>query len=162
MNAIVDGSEIDGANPGDPFVIELGQLNFDNSGRLIEEVVPDPIQVDWLGADPGQISFDFGDAIADGGTGTSGSSQWNRVTESVANFVGQNGYGTGELDGTTAPLSTARSMTTAYSIESFTESPLMASGQTDRVSPASLDPPSKWAGPKPAISASRRSWMRRP
>ena len=99
MNAIVDGSEIDGANPDEPFQIPLGQLNFDNSGRLVEEVVPDPIQVDWIGADPGLISFNFGDAIADGGTGTSGSSQWNRVTESVANFVGQNGYGTGELDG---------------------------------------------------------------
>ncbi len=99
VNAIVDGSEIDGADPALPFQIPLGQLNFDNSGRLVEEVVPDPIQIDWLGADPGQISFNFGDAIADGGTGTSGSSQWNRVTESVANFVGQDGYGTGELDG---------------------------------------------------------------
>ena len=99
LNAIVAGDEIEGAAPDQPFLIPLGQLNFDDSGRLLEEIVPDPVQVAWLGAIEGSISFDFGDALADGGTGTTGSSQWNRVTESVANFVGQNGYGTGQLDG---------------------------------------------------------------
>lgn len=99
MNAVVDGGEVVGGVDGEPQVIPLGELLFDNEGALVEENIADPVAFDWLGAAQGQLSFDFGDAIADGGTGREGSSQWNRVTESIANFVSQDGFGTGELDG---------------------------------------------------------------
>ncbi|MEZ4432988.1 MAG: flagellar hook protein FlgE [bacterium] len=99
MNASVDGGELVGGVAGTPQVIPLGVLTFDDAGALVDENVPDPINFDWLGAQQGQIGFDFGDAINDGGTGRGGSSQWNRVTESIANFVSQDGFGTGELDG---------------------------------------------------------------
>lgn len=99
MNAVVDGGELVGGVAGDPQVLPLGVLTFNDEGQLLDENVPDPVAFDWLGAAQGQISFDFGDAINDGGTGREGSSQWNRVTESIANFVSQDGFGTGELDG---------------------------------------------------------------
>lgn len=99
MNAVVDGGELVGGVAGTPQVLPLGELIFNDQGQLQTENIADPIAFDWLGAAQGQVSFDFGDAIDDGGTGREGSSQWNRVTESIANFVSQDGFGTGELDG---------------------------------------------------------------
>ncbi|MCA9558631.1 MAG: flagellar hook protein FlgE [Myxococcales bacterium] len=98
LNGTVDGAEIAGGVAGTPVQVPLGTLDFDADGLLVAENVPDPVVVDWIGATQGQITFDFGDALNDGGTGRAGSSQWNQVRESSANFITQDGYGTGELD----------------------------------------------------------------
>lgn len=99
MNAVVDGADVAGGNPGDPVLIPLGSLVFNQRGELEQENINNPINLQWAGAEPADITFDFGDALADGGTGRAGTSQWNETTESVAHYQSQNGYGTGELDG---------------------------------------------------------------
>lgn len=98
LNALVDGADVAGGVAGEPTQIPLGELVFNDEGLLQTSTVPDPVNVQWAGAAPGAIRFDFGDPIDDGGTGRGGSSQWNRVTESAVNFLHQDGYGTGELE----------------------------------------------------------------
>ncbi len=99
FNALVDGGEVAGGVAGTPVQVPLGTLQFDQDGALVDENVPDPVNVPWVGAAAGAFTFDFGDAINDGGTGRSGTTQWNRVNESSTTFISQDGYGTGELEG---------------------------------------------------------------
>lgn len=101
MNGIIDGGEIQGGAAGDPVQIPLGTLEFDQDGALLNENIANPVNVNWAnGAAQGSFEFDFGDAInGEGGTGRSGSTQWNRVEESSTNFIHQDGYGTGDLQG---------------------------------------------------------------
>jgi len=99
FNSVVDGGELDGGVAGDPVLIPLGSLIFDQNGQLQEEQINNPVNYVWAGAQAGDIEFDFGDAIADGGTGREGTTQWNETNKSVAHYQSQDGYGTGELDG---------------------------------------------------------------
>ena len=99
MNAVIDGGDLAGGSEGEPNLIPLGQLQFNQKGELLDEAINDPVSIAWGGAEAQDISFDFGDAINDGGTGLEGTSQWNRVTSSVVHFQTQDGYGTGGLDG---------------------------------------------------------------
>lgn len=98
MNLVVDGGEIAGGQAGQPVVIPLGQLQFDDNGLLLNDGIANPVNIAWNGAAAGAIEFDFGDAINDGGTGRAGTTQWNRVSESATSFLTQNGYGTGDLE----------------------------------------------------------------
>jgi flagellar hook protein FlgE len=99
MNAVVDGADVDGGAAGTPVLVPLGSLIFDQSGQLQDAQINNPVAIDWAGAEPGSLSFNFGDPIADGGTGRVGTTQWNETNKSVAHYQSQNGYGTGELDG---------------------------------------------------------------
>ncbi|MGC6418180.1 MAG: flagellar hook protein FlgE [Bradymonadia bacterium] len=99
MNAVIDGGDLAGGAAGVPQVIPLGTLLFDQQGQLLDEQIANPINVPWAGTVPGDITFEFGDAINDGGTGREGTTQWNETSQSVAHYQSQNGYGTGELDG---------------------------------------------------------------
>tara|TARA_B100001093_G_scaffold426996_1_gene421151 strand:+ start:253 stop:1554 length:1302 start_codon:yes stop_codon:yes gene_type:complete len=99
MNAVVDGADIAGGAAGVPNLIPLGTLLFDQQGQLLDEQINNPVNIPWAGTVPGDVSFDFGDALNDGGTGREGTTQWNETAESVAHYQSQNGYGTGELDG---------------------------------------------------------------
>ncbi|MEE2755905.1 MAG: flagellar hook protein FlgE [Myxococcota bacterium] len=99
MNAVVDGADIAGGAAGVPTLIPLGTLLFDQQGQLLDEQINNPINIPWAGTVPGDVTFEFGDAINDGGTGREGTTQWNETSESVAHYQSQNGYGTGELDG---------------------------------------------------------------
>jgi flagellar hook protein FlgE len=99
MNGVVDGGDVAGGVAGEPVLVPLGNLIFNANGELEQENIADPVNMQWAGAEAADISFDFGDAIAEGGTGRAGSSQWNETTKSVAHYQSQDGYGTGELDG---------------------------------------------------------------
>lgn len=56
--------------------IAVGTLSFNNEGRLDQQALNNPVAINWEGAAPGAVSFDFGDPIADGGTGASGTTQY--------------------------------------------------------------------------------------
>jgi flagellar hook protein FlgE len=98
-HALVDGASIEGGDPGSPVEIASGGLNYNSDGALDVEL-QDFSSVDFVGAAPGQIiDFDFGDAIADGGTGLSGSTQF--ATASTVTGLSQNGVPPGTLMGIT-------------------------------------------------------------
>jgi flagellar hook protein FlgE len=99
MNAVIDGGDLAGGVAGNPNLVPLGNLIFDQSGQLQDEQINNPINIPWAGAQPGDVTFEFGDAINDGGTGREGTTQWNETAQSVAHYQSQDGYGTGELDG---------------------------------------------------------------
>jgi len=99
LNAVIDGEDLNGGVPGVPQVFPLGNLLFTNDGRLQEEQIVNPLNIDWNGSEPGAITFDFGQSIVEGGEGTEGTTQWNETTKSVVSYQSQDGYGTGELDG---------------------------------------------------------------
>jgi flagellar hook protein FlgE len=99
MNAVIDGGDLAGGVAGNPNLVPLGNLIFDQSGQLLDEQINNPINIPWAGAQPGDVTFEFGDAINDGGTGREGTTQWNETAQSVAHYQSQDGYGTGELDG---------------------------------------------------------------
>lgn len=101
INALTDGGGIAGGVAGTQVQVPLGNLEFDDEGRLLNENIANPVNFAWNGAAVGAVTFDFGDPIAGGGTGQEGSTQWNRVNESSVNFIGQDGWGTGSLDGIT-------------------------------------------------------------
>jgi flagellar hook protein FlgE len=91
-HAMVDGGELQGGTAGTPTEIASGALAFDGNGALVSET-PGPSSASFLGATPNQaIAFDFGDAIADGGTGRSGTTQ-------TAGAFGVNGL---DIDGRAA------------------------------------------------------------
>lgn len=94
-HAMVDGAEVSGGTPGEPTEIASGELSFTSDGLLDSETMSSS-SVDFNGATGGQvITFDFGDAIADGGTGMAGSTQY----AAASNVTGtdQDGAGSGNL-----------------------------------------------------------------
>jgi flagellar hook protein FlgE len=99
MNGSIDGGEVAGGVAGTPQLVPLGNLTFNADGELQTHAINNPVNMQWNGTNPSLFSINFGDAIDDGGTGRDGSTQWNEMTSSVANFQSQDGYGTGELDG---------------------------------------------------------------
>lgn len=85
-NAMADGTGVVSAS---------GQLTFDTDGRL-QTSVTNQSNFNFDGATPNQaIEFDFGDAIADGGTGLLGTTQFSAA--SSMNSQGQDGYPPGDL-----------------------------------------------------------------
>ena len=94
-HAMVDGGELSGGTPGLETEIANGTLSFTTNGALDVESVG-LSSADFAGATPGQaIAFDFGDAIADGGTGLAGTTQF--AGPSTVNAATQDGFAAGTL-----------------------------------------------------------------
>jgi flagellar hook protein FlgE len=98
-HAMLDGSLLDGGTPGQLTDIASGQLAFDTQGRLSD--VTQTADFNPMGALLQQpLDFNFGDPLNDpnggtGGTGLAGVTQF--ASPSATTFVGQDGYGSGEL-----------------------------------------------------------------
>jgi len=97
-NAVAEGDEIAGGNPG-ATVVGTGTMTFDANGALASVATPTtPLSVSWEGAATNQgIALDFGTSIADGGTGLDGLTQF-ATPASNASLV-QDGYPPGKLEG---------------------------------------------------------------
>lgn len=94
-HAMVDGGEVDGGVEGELTEFASGELTFDPNGALDSQTTL-ASQVDFINAAPGQeITFDFGDAIADGGSGLGGSTQF--AGPSGVTGIFQDGFASGEL-----------------------------------------------------------------
>jgi flagellar hook protein FlgE len=93
-NAMVDGGELTGGTAGTLTSVANGTLAFDTQGRLQTQTQASNFLP--LGAvNPQPLDFDFGDDIASGGTGLLGITQF--AATSSATFIGQDGYGSGQL-----------------------------------------------------------------
>jgi flagellar hook protein FlgE len=72
-HVVADGGDLQGGTKGTPVDVARGSLIFGSSGALAQ-VNTAANTVSFAGAAPNQVlSFDFGDAIAQGGTGMKGS-----------------------------------------------------------------------------------------
>lgn len=95
-HAMVDGDEITGA-PAGPFEGANGSITFDTTGALDTET-PGASAWNFVGATAGQaVNFDFGESIADGGTGRTGSTGY--AGEDTTTGLFQDGYGAGNVAG---------------------------------------------------------------
>ncbi|MEY4511254.1 MAG: hypothetical protein RLZZ450_3376, partial [Pseudomonadota bacterium] len=94
-HAVVEGSEITGGTPGIPFEGANGTLTFSSDGALQTETT-NASTWDFIGATAGQqISFDFGTAVDERGTGLDGTT--NFAAPSTTNAATQDGYAAGYL-----------------------------------------------------------------
>jgi flagellar hook protein FlgE len=94
-HALADGGELSGGTPGTPQEIGSGAMTFTTDGALDTESVFGST-ADFLNATPGQaLNFDFGDALADGGTGMAGSTQFSSASNVIT--TNQDGFGSGAL-----------------------------------------------------------------
>lgn len=97
-HAMVDGSNVTGGTPGTPVEIAGGTLTFTPTGALQSNTPTGAGTVDWANAQPGQpFTLDLGTPIANGGTGTDGTTQY----AGPSNVLDQHGdgFGTGSLTG---------------------------------------------------------------
>jgi flagellar hook protein FlgE len=93
-HAMTDGGGLNGGTPGVLTEIAAGTLGFDTNGAL--NAVTQASNFNPRGATvPQPLTFNFGDAIAGGGTGLLGVTQF--ATASASTFIGQDGYGSGQL-----------------------------------------------------------------
>ncbi|MCB9733695.1 MAG: flagellar hook-basal body complex protein [Deltaproteobacteria bacterium] len=92
-NAMCPFGDIDGTDNGDGLVVAAGSMVFDDQGRL-QTGTQVQSGVTFFGAEPQDLTFDFGSAIDDGGDG-SGSSSY--AAASSLNDVLQDGYPAGWL-----------------------------------------------------------------
>jgi flagellar hook protein FlgE len=96
-HAMVDGAELVGGVPGEPTEGASGTLTFTTNGELDAETMG-ASSWDFVGATAGQvISFDFGESLAEGGTGLTGSTQFGEPSTTSA--ASQDGYGAGTVSG---------------------------------------------------------------
>ncbi|HVP63093.1 MAG TPA: flagellar hook protein FlgE [Myxococcaceae bacterium] len=92
-HALTDGAGVQGGTAGTPSEISAGTLAFDNSGKLT--AVTQAGTFNPVGAtQPQALTFNFG-TPSPGGTGLDGVTQF--AGASATSFVGQDGYGSGEL-----------------------------------------------------------------
>lgn len=88
--AMVDGADAEGGVAGEMVEMATGELKFNDKGLLQEEVVSSNAFNFNNGAAPGQeIKFNFGESLAEGGTGKESSTQYGSDS-SVARHT-QNG-----------------------------------------------------------------------
>jgi flagellar hook protein FlgE len=93
-HAMADGGGLTGGTAGTLTEIASGTLTFDTEGRLQAETQTSSFNP--LGAlNPQALAFDFGDALGAGGTGLAGITQF--AAASTTTFIGQDGYGSGQL-----------------------------------------------------------------
>jgi flagellar hook protein FlgE len=94
-HAMVDGRELTGGTPGTETQIANGTLTFDTNGALVSQTTT-ASSASFVNATPNQaIEFDFGDAIANGGTGLGGSTAL--AGASNVKLTSQDGYAAGTL-----------------------------------------------------------------
>ena len=97
-HVLADGDDVVGGTPGQNFEIGTGgQMAFTTNGAL-NSITGTAISVDFNGATAGQaITLDFGTAIADGGTGLDGTTQF--AGQSNVSSQSQDGYASGDFSG---------------------------------------------------------------
>jgi len=97
-HAMTDGANMTGGTAGTPWEVAAGTMTFDTNGRL-DTVTQTAAANNFVpaGAAAQVLTFDFGDALAAGGTGLAGLSQFSGA--SVTTFVGQDGWTSGMLTG---------------------------------------------------------------
>lgn len=97
-HVLVSGDDVTPAAPGTNVEVGSGTLAFTTDGALNSETVTTAISVDFAGATAAQaISLDFGESIAEGGTGLGGTTQF--ATASSVSSQSQDGYASGEFSG---------------------------------------------------------------
>lgn len=97
-HATMDGGTLDGGVAGTPIEVGTGTMSFDASGNLVD-LTGDTLTFDPLGAPGAQtVTLNLGDPLSLGGTGASGMVQQSTLASSTS-FVGQDGYGAGEIAG---------------------------------------------------------------
>jgi flagellar hook protein FlgE len=95
-HAMTDGAGVVGGTAGLPSQIATGSLTFDTAGRLTSP--PAPTQTfNPVNANPQPLTFDFGAALGAGGTATGLDGVTQFASASASTFVGQDGFGPGEL-----------------------------------------------------------------
>ncbi len=96
--AVVRGDELNPNQPGSNVEVGSGTLSFTSDGALDVFSETQPISVDFAAATPGQaIGVDFGAAIADGGSGLAGTTQFSMA--GGVSSQSQNGFAAGALTG---------------------------------------------------------------
>jgi flagellar hook protein FlgE len=97
-HAMVDGAEISGGTPGDPFEGASGSLTFTTDGALDTET-QNFSNWDFVGATAGQVvNFDYGTSVTgDAGTGLDGTT--NFASPSANNGINQDGFAAGTVSG---------------------------------------------------------------
>jgi flagellar hook protein FlgE len=94
-NVVVDAAD---SATGVAYVAAAGTLEFNTSGALLEHIPGGGAGFNFSG-NPAQgqvIDFEFGTAIADGGTGVDGTTQFGEGSALV--FASQDGFGTSYID----------------------------------------------------------------
>ncbi len=92
-HGLMDGSEVMGGTPGEAMELAGGTLTFTANGAL-QAATTDQSSFNFTG-NPQAISFDFGSAIADGGNGLTGSTQF--ASPNFINSQSQDGLPAGSL-----------------------------------------------------------------
>lgn len=97
-HVLASGDDLNPPQPGVNVEVGSGNLTFTTEGAL-DTVTTTPVTVDWGGgATAGQvIDMSFGTAIADGGTGLDGTTQF--ASPSNVSSQSQDGYSSGEFSG---------------------------------------------------------------
>jgi flagellar hook protein FlgE len=97
-HVLADGDDVVGGTPGQNFEIGTGgQMQFTTNGAL-NTVSGNDITIDFNGATAGQaIHINLGTAIADGGTGLDGTTQF--AGQSNVSSQSQDGYASGDFSG---------------------------------------------------------------
>jgi flagellar hook protein FlgE len=111
-NAIDEGDDLAGGQPGTKQMVASGKLGFTVDGKLnVDETTMS--NLNFRGAQPNQkITFNFGDAIQTrGGTGLSGSTQYGSDSQVFKQI--QDGYAAGTL--TNFSIDEAGTVSGAYS-----------------------------------------------
>lgn len=97
-HATMDGGTLDGGTAGTAVEVGTGTMTFDANGNLAD-VTGTSITFDPLGSPGAQtVNLNLGDPIAAGGTGAGGMVQQSTLASSTS-FVGQDGFGAGEIAG---------------------------------------------------------------
>lgn len=97
-HATMDGGTLDGGVAGTPIEVGTGTMTFDANGNLLD-LTGNSLTFDPLGAPGAQtVTLNLGDPLATGGTGAGGMVQQSTLASSTS-FVGQDGYGAGEIAG---------------------------------------------------------------
>jgi flagellar hook protein FlgE len=96
--AIMRGDELDPNQPGTNVEVGSGALSFTSDGALDTFSPNQPVTIDFAQASPGQIiEVGFGTAIADGGGGLDGTTQFSMP--GGVSSQSQNGFASGSLTG---------------------------------------------------------------
>lgn len=95
-HALTDGAGVTGGTAGTPVEVAAGTLAFDTSGRLTASAQT-LNAFNPAGAAAQPLSFDLGTPFAAGGTATGLDGITQFASPSVATFVGQDGWASGQL-----------------------------------------------------------------
>lgn len=92
-HAMVDGGDLAGGTAGTPTEIASGSMTFNASGALASQTTT-ASSASFVNAAPGQaIAFSFGDDLAAGGTGFSGTTQFSGASTVTATDIDGHGFG---------------------------------------------------------------------